>query len=247
MALISEQLSAAGSSSAVLLKPNQTLYYSYSGTHAATVDLEYSVDKKNYIIISSDAVEDSSGSGTYINTQKKDILVRFNISAYTSGDVDVVLVPKPDSVFLVNAAGQAKVGATAGFVVAAAANTALVTCPASQTAATCVIPVPHLGQGKVIKGFHLVGQVESAGNTATVDCALRKHTAAAADVADAAVASMAQVSCTADTILSYKNTLFDGINEIVGEDETFYFLVTVTTAASTDVALQGVALMLGDQ
>ena len=80
------------------------------------------------------------------------------------------------------------VGGAAGFTVRAAANTALATCAASQTAATFVIPVYGLTVGRAITGFSLVGQIESAGNTATVDAALWKHTAAAADVA-AAVAS----------------------------------------------------------
>ena len=39
------------------------------------------------------------------------------------------------------AAGSCKVGATAGWTVAAAANTALVTLAASQTASTLVIPI----------------------------------------------------------------------------------------------------------
>lgn len=247
MGIMSKTISAAGVSPAVLLKEGQELFYSYSGTHDATVVLECSVDKVNYVQILSDAVENSSGSGTYINKDKdkSDMLVRFRVGPYTSGDVDVVVTPKPKDVFVVNAAGQAKVGATAGFVVAAGDDVALVTVPASQTDATCVVPVPYLKQGQVIKGFHLIGQVESGGNAATVDCVLKKHTSAAADVAVATVATMAQVSCAADTVLDYKNTLFDGINESVDENETYFFLITVTTGASTDVALQGAALLLG--
>lgn len=69
----------------------------------------------------------------------------------------------------VNAAGKAKVGATAGWVVAAADNVALVTCPASQTASTLVLPLHNLNVGDTITGFSLVGQVESAGGTVTID------------------------------------------------------------------------------
>ena len=87
--------------------------------------------------------------------------------------------------------------------------------------------------------MHLVGQIESGGNAVTVDVSLRKMTAAAADVTDAAVASMTQLSVTADTIMSTSNTAITGQTEVVGADETFYLLITVTTGASTDIALQG--------
>jgi hypothetical protein len=149
--------------------------------------------------------------------------------------------------WVVNAAGQAKAGTTAGWVVAAGNNLGLVTCPASQTASTLVVPLPFLKKGMKIKGFHLIGQIESAGNAVTVDADLRKHTAAAADVADASVGSITQVSVTADAALSKTNSqkLF-ATAETVGEDETFYVLITATTLGSTDIALQGVAVILDE-
>lgn len=143
---------------------------------------------------------------------------------------------------VVNAAGQAKVGGTAGFVVAAASNIALVTCPASQTGAKLVVPVPALKVGATITGFHLIGQAESAGGNVTIDADLRKHTAAAADVADASVGAITQLVVAADTILSATNTRKASLSEVVGADETYYVLITATTAASTDIALQGVAI-----
>lgn len=143
---------------------------------------------------------------------------------------------------ITNAAGQAKAGATAGWVVAAGANTALVTCPASQTGATLVVPINGLKVGDTITGFHLVGQIESAGGTVTVDADLRKHTAAAADVSDASVGAITQLSVTADAIMSASNTRKASLSEVVAADETFYVLLTATTAALTDIALQGVAL-----
>jgi hypothetical protein len=69
-------------------------------------------------------------------------------------------------------------------------------------------------------------------------------TAAAADVSDAAVASMTQISVTADAVIDFKNSTLDNLNEVVGEDSHYYILLTVTTAGSTDVALQAVALIL---
>lgn len=139
----------------------------------------------------------------------------------------------------------AKVGATSGGVVNAADNkNSLFRVPASQTGSTLVIPISNLKVGDTITGYHLVGQIESAGNTCTVDASLRKQTAAAADLTDGAVTSgsMTQLSVTADTIMSSANTAVTGLADVVGADETFYLLVTVTTAASTDVDCQAVAV-----
>jgi hypothetical protein len=152
------------------------------------------------------------------------------------------LVESNKTLLITNAAGQGKAGTTAGWVVAAGSNIALVTCPASQSASTLVVPVNGLKVGQKITGFYATGQIESAGNIATLDVALRKHTAAAADVSDALVAGATQLSVTADTIVSASNTRRTDFNETVGGDETFYFLVTATTAAATDVALQSVTL-----
>lgn len=143
---------------------------------------------------------------------------------------------------ILSAAGRAKAGATAGWVVAAGDNIALVTCPASQSGSTLVVPITGLKPGWTITSFHLIGQIESAGGTVTVDADLRKHTAAAADVADASVGAMTQLSVTADTIMSASNTNKASLTEVVGADETFYVLITATTAGSTDIALQGVAV-----
>lgn len=141
--------------------------------------------------------------------------------------------------------GFCKVGATAGFAVGGGAvNTGLMaTCPAGQTASTLVVPLSGvLNVGETITAVHLVGQIEAAGNTVTIDVGLRKMTAAAADVADASVATMTQISVVADTIISSANSTIGSLTEVVAADETFYLLITVTTGASTDVALQGVVL-----
>ena len=138
-----------------------------------------------------------------------------------------------------------KAGTTAGFV-NAADNIAVATCPASKTASTYVIPLTDLQIGSIITGFNLIGQIESAGGAVTVDADLRKHTAAAADVSDASVGAIVQLSVTADTIMSSANTAKASLADTVGADETFYVLVTVTTAGSTDVALQGVALTISE-
>lgn len=138
---------------------------------------------------------------------------------------------------------HAKVGATSGWAVNAADNIAyLATCPASQTASTLVVPVSGLLVGDKITAFSVVGQIESAGNTVTLDADLRKHTAAAADPSDASVGSITQISVTADTAVATSKT---GLSETVAADETFYVLLTATTGASTDIALMGITLTVG--
>lgn len=151
-----------------------------------------------------------------------------------------------DSVQYVLPMTGAKVGTTAGWVVNAGNNTSLATLPASQTSSTLVIHIAYpLKVGTTIKGFSLIGQVESAGGAVAITAELRKHTAAAADVADATVGSLStNVSVTADAALSAANASRGGLSEVVAANETFYLLVTGTTAAATDVALQGITLTI---
>lgn len=138
------------------------------------------------------------------------------------------------------AAGDCKVGATAGWVVAAGANNPLVTCPASQSGSTLVIPIKvPLKVGWTITAFSIIAQIESAGGTVTLDADLRKTTNAAGDPTDGSVGAITQVSVTADTAVAAAKT---GLSEVVAATETFYILVTATTAGSTDIALQGYTL-----
>lgn len=138
-----------------------------------------------------------------------------------------------------------KVGATAGFVTGGADN-AMVTCPASQTGSTFVVPVVGLKPGYTVTGFHLMGQIESAGGAVTVNAALKKITVAAAGSVHATVGSMTQVSASADTALSSANAAKSGLSEVVAEGETFYVLVTVTTAASTDIELNAIGVTVSE-
>jgi hypothetical protein len=166
---------------------------------------------------------------------------------YYSVDVSTGKMLRKSQRYVLSASG-AKAGTTAGWVVNAGNNLSLATIPASQTNSTLILPVSiPLKVGNVITGFSVIGQIESAGNTATLSCDLRKHTAAAADVADASVSGLeANVSVTADTIISATNASKKGLAEIVGENETFYFLITSTTAASTDIALQGITITISE-
>lgn len=142
--------------------------------------------------------------------------------------------------------GYSKVGATAGWTVGGGAVNIgrLATCPASQTASTLVVPVMGLEVGDVVEGFYLNGQIESASGAVTLDAALRKTTAAAADLTDAAVASMTQISASADTAVNRTNSIKTGFADAVGSDEQFYFLITATTAASTDIDLAAAVVIV---
>lgn len=144
------------------------------------------------------------------------------------------------------AASNGVVGATAGWANPSAhtgfTNAAVVGLPASQTASTWVVPVQGLIDGDTIVSYTVRGQIESAGNAATLDVDLRKLTVAAANVTDASIGAITQVSVTADAAVSSSKTLATA--EVVAATEQFYFLVTGTTNASTDIQLVGFTISL---
>lgn len=132
------------------------------------------------------------------------------------------------------------VGDTAGFT--NAHSTGEARCPASQTAAVWVIPLTGLRRGDRITSFTIVAQVESGGNTVTIDAALSSLTNAASDPTSAVLESMSQVSVTADTAVSVATSV-DPVATVDVADDVFYrIVVTVTTGASTDVRLLGARL-----
>lgn len=135
----------------------------------------------------------------------------------------------------------AKVGGTAGAVVDAANDkNSLVKVPASQTGSTVVVKIPDLKVGDTITGISVYGQLESAGGAVTVDAILRAQTAVAADNTDAAIGSgITQVSKTADYLINDAET---GLTHVVIDGNSYYVLLTVTTAASTDVDILGVTV-----
>jgi len=137
---------------------------------------------------------------------------------------------------------RAKVGTTAGWVVAAADNLGkMATLPQSQTSATLVIPLDDFKVGDVITGFSLAGSIQSVGGTATITADLRSLTDAAAGATDASVGAMAApLSVVANTIVSAANAAKTGLTETVTAGKRYYILVTATTAASTTEELQAV-------
>lgn len=133
----------------------------------------------------------------------------------------------------------AKVGATAGWTVNAATNIGyMATMAAGGTASTLVVPVDGLKVGDTITSFKVLAQIESAGGAVTLDGDLRKITNVAADPTDASIGAITQIAVSADTASAVSKTLTTP--EVVAAGETFYVLVTGTTAASTDIILLGI-------
>jgi hypothetical protein len=241
MASYSTSFTAVGLGPDFSIRKGDSFSYSVTGTFVATWVVQINTGG-GWSNVTTEST--STGSGTVTAEQN----ARFRIAcvAFTSGTAVTVckeLVSAKARLLKISAA-SGKAGTTAGWVPAAGNNLSLATCPASQSASTLVIPISGLCVGDKITGFYGTGQVESAGGTATLDIALRKHTAAAADVADAAVASITQLSVTADAIISASNARANDFEEVVAADESFYFLVTATTAALTDFALQSITLEL---
>ncbi len=135
--------------------------------------------------------------------------------------------------------GNAKVGATAGWVITGGTNICHATLPASQTNSTLVVPISGLKIGDTLTAVSATGQVESAGGNVTLTMSIRKLTNAAADNTDAEIGTDNVGTLTADTILSSANLGVTGLTEVLAEGETIYALFTGTTAASTDIDLTG--------
>lgn len=130
--------------------------------------------------------------------------------------------------------GNAKVGATAGWVVTGSTNKLHATLPASQTNATLVIPIEGLYIGDRIRRVELNGQVESAGGNVTCTMSVRKQTNAAADNSDAEICTDDVGTLTADTLVG-SGLCAATCDEPVIEGVAYYVLLTATTAGSTDI------------
>lgn len=139
-------------------------------------------------------------------------------------------------------ANRAKAGTTAGWTVAAGNNIGtMATVAASQTSSTLVVPIDGLHIGDTITGFAVYSSINSAGNTVTLDAAIRKLTiGAAASATDAAVGTgITQVSVTAATASSATKT---GLTEVVAAGTTYYILLTCTTGATTTLELDDIEI-----
>ena len=116
--------------------------------------------------------------------------------------------------------------------------------PASQTSKNIVIPITiPLKIGWTITAFTINGQIDSGGNTATLDADLRKHTEATAGYTDASIGAITQISKTADyKIIDSKGSLA----EVVAADESYYILVTGTTAGTTDIEIASITVTVSE-
>lgn len=142
---------------------------------------------------------------------------------------------------------QAKVGATAGWTVNAAADTFMSTCAQNATNGTLIIPLRGLEIGDRMVGHHMVGQIDSAGNAVTIVAKIVEFAAVAAGsvATDKPGTTGTTLSVTADTAMTEANTkkIFDDANQVVVEDgKTYFAIVTATTGATTDIELLGLVL-----
>lgn len=136
--------------------------------------------------------------------------------------------------------GNAKVGATAGWIITAADDISQGTLPASKTSATLIIPITGLNIGDTLTGVSVSGQVESAGANVTLVMSVRKTVAVAAGNTDAELGTDNVGTLTADTLISSATLAVTGLTEVLAEGEAVYVLLTGTTAAVTDIALNSI-------
>jgi hypothetical protein len=162
----------------------------------------------------------------------------FSVDSSQVTDFGTNTVNRTSRKLIIPVCGNAKVGATAGWVITAGTDKMHATLPAAQTNSTLVVPIEGLFVGDIVTAVAVGGQVESAGNNVTLVMSVRKQTNAAADNTDAEIGTDNVGTLTADTILSSANlgvTL--GTAETVAENEALYVLLTGTTAAATDIDL----------
>jgi hypothetical protein len=239
MSTVAASFTAVGAGAVLDVAHNKEFRYSVSGTFVGTVVLEKSTTGGQTWsrVLSATA----AASGTILSEFRQNgrTWYRFRCTAYTSGTIVTSVKNAPEGVDI-EMAHRPKVGATAGWAVNAANNLGtLATMAAGGTASTLVVPLDGLVVGDLIEAFHLLGQIDSAGNAATLDCQLRKLSATAAGVVDSLIEAATQISVTADTAVTETNSeQVLTVPETVAENSTYYLLVTGTTAAATTVTLQ---------
>lgn len=144
-------------------------------------------------------------------------------------------------------AGGSKVGATAGWTVAAASDVSEVTCANSITNGTFVIPIRHLKTGDIITGYKFVGNYATSGNTCTITANLRWEVPGATGPTDASLATVALVSQTYSAAVSGTTLRVSGIAHTILGAANYYFLVTGKTGASVSITAQALNLDIVQQ
>lgn len=246
---ISTSFTEAGVSAQLSVPPGKAADYAVSGTFTGFVTLQRSENGGATWETVRAGAADTGFSGQVRNESQGDVRYRFKAddtdgstpmtgtAVTTLGDANL-----DAEKIILNAGVLSKAGTSSGWTTAAVDSKSLATLAASLSSKVLVVPITGLKVGDKITGFHLIGQVESGGNNVTIDAALTRHTAAAADVTDTTVASMTQLVVAADTVLSKTNTRKAALDEVVAENTTHFLLITGTTTGSTDIALQGVAV-----
>lgn len=244
---ITKTYGATGSSTVFLNKYLSSMYYSVAANSGAVILLEKSFDGLNWQ--TAETFSGANGSGIIKNENNGTATTQYRMrcSSYTSGSPVIKLdeIPyypngKLGKRVMFSAGGLSKYATSAGFSVDATNSTSLVTLPASKTDAKLVFHVPNIPVGAIIKSFNLVGQAESAGNNVSMDASLAVATSVSTDVSEAVEASITRLALTDDAVLGAANTeKVLSAPRVVNEDENVFILLTATTAASTDIALQG--------
>lgn len=130
------------------------------------------------------------------------------------------------------------VGATGGWV--KNNDNGLAKLPASQTAATMIVPL-SIPLNATITGILIHGQLDSAGNTATLDASIREVTPAVGGCSDASIGAITQVSKIADYLINESKALATPTKTTSGK--SYYILVTGTTAAVTDLEVNAIEII----
>ena len=125
--------------------------------------------------------------------------------------------------------------ATVGYVKDGALDSCILTLAQNATADTYVCCIPHLKEGDIITAIGIVGQIESAGNTVTIDYELKEVTPIATGCTTASIQAGTQISKTADYLVN--ETTAVATPHTVDCSKALFFLITCTTAATTDIEL----------
>lgn len=245
---ISKTFGATGSTTVLISKYQYSFYYSIASNTASTILLEKSNNGgTSWSTVSTFTNANGTGVIKNLDVGSSTVQYRFRCSAYTSGSPvaklnEIPFYPngKEAKRMQFSAGGLSKRLTASAFSIDNSATSSLVTLAASQTDAKMIFHVPGLPVGSVVKGFNLVGQAESAGNNISMDASFAVATSVSTDVSEATHESMTRLSLTDDAVIGAANTekIFSE-PRVLNEDENMYIILTVTTAASTDLALQG--------
>ncbi|HEY2851142.1 MAG TPA: hypothetical protein VGI97_14785 [Gemmatimonadaceae bacterium] len=143
----------------------------------------------------------------------------------------------------------AKVGATAGWIVVHADDVSkIATLPKNCTAATLIVPLFGFKRGDRLVGAHLLGSLQAGNNNNTnVTLDIRMMTSGANGAANSSLLGTgANLTVAANTALGQSNTKTYGFDHASAAGETYYAVITATTANDNNCTaeIEGVALQI---